>query len=80
MYASRRVFGIIFIVCFIGGGILPTLLLTWKHDINSYPSIFSLGFSYLYPRIWFRVIAFLSGIIFAIIRFEYKYADKLKDG
>ena len=80
MYASRMVLRIVFVVCLICGGILPTLLLTWKHNINSYPSIFSEGWLYLYTRIWFRVIAFLFGMIWAIIRFEYKYVDKLKDG
>jgi hypothetical protein len=38
------------------------------------------GYTMLYTRLYYRIVASLFGIMFAIMRFEYKYVDKLSDG
>jgi hypothetical protein len=38
------------------------------------------GYTLLYTRFYYRIVACMFGIAFAIMRFEYKYVDKLSDG
>ena len=50
-----------------------------KH-INSFSVFNDEAYWVLYPRLWYRTVAFIAGITFAIMRFEYKYVDRLNNG
>ena len=66
-------------VC-IGVGFIPTLYMSIKHNINSFPSFFEQGFNDMFNRIYYRIPPFILGVVYAVIKFEYKFVDKLNDG
>jgi hypothetical protein len=76
----RKVLIISIVLVCVGVGFIPTLYMSLKNNINAYPSYFEHGFNDLFPRIYFRVPPFILGVVYAIIKFEYKYVDKLNDG
>jgi hypothetical protein len=48
--------------------------------MNSFPLLGNPGYKYLFVKLWFRIVPFMFGVGFAIVIFECKYIDRLKDG
>lgn len=78
--APRKVFLAILGLTWVCGGIVPLIWLTLHYDLPAFPLLSSKSYNLLYTRFYFKIVAFVSGITFAIIRFEYKYVDRLSDG
>lgn len=79
-YLPRKIFISVMLLILIGAGIGPTVAFTVSDGIQAFPMVNQAGFNMLYTRFYYRIVASIFGIAFAIMRFEYKYVDKLSDG
>lgn len=79
-YSTRRSLICVFIVVFLIGGIIPVFYVSLENEVNPYPGFMSLAAVYLVHKVYFRLPAFVLGIAFAIVMFEYKFVEKLPDG
>lgn len=76
----RKVFVASFVVIAVFLSIIPTIVLSIQENVNSYPNMDTMMSETVLSRIYYRLPAFLCGLSLAIIKFEYKYVDKLNDG
>ncbi|CDW80987.1 UNKNOWN [Stylonychia lemnae] len=79
-HAFRKVLIGSFIFVAIFGSLIPTIVMTYKYEINSYPGYLSQGYNYMFMKVYYRIPPFLFGILIGIIKFEYKYVGTLNDG
>mmetsp|Transcript_38631 Transcript_38631/g.36986 ORF Transcript_38631/g.36986 Transcript_38631/m.36986 type:complete len:106 (-) Transcript_38631:1001-1318(-) len=59
---------------------IPCLAVTIYRELNFYPEVFSVSWDYLYKRPWFRVTPFVFGLVLGIVKFEFRYVEKLNNG
>lgn len=60
--------------------VIPIIVLGVENNVNSYPNLDTNMGDVILSRIYYRLPAFLLGIALAVVKFEYKYVDKLNDG
>eukprot|EP00347_Sterkiella_histriomuscorum_P007239 403349727 len=76
----RKVFIVSFLVITVVFSLIPTVVVAIDENVNPYPNLDSLMGEAIISRIYYRIPAFICGVVLAIIKFEYKYVDKLNDG
>ncbi|CDW85512.1 UNKNOWN [Stylonychia lemnae] len=76
----RKVFIISFLIIAFGASFIPTFYYTFTKKVNSFPNIDTKMAQEILSRLFYRIPLFLCGIALAILKFEYKYVDKLNDG
>lgn len=79
-YLNRYKLYAIFLVITLGLSTFPVLVISLVNGLNLYPEVFSNSWEYIYKRTWFRLPAFVIGIALAIVKFEFKYVERMNCG